>query len=536
MAEVAANEPDERVAGRRWTVRLDPAGRGSTVVRVSCSRPACADQRLPSPAVGRAAAVAHLKAHLRAAAGPRADAHCACRSESCHLHLRPAERPDRAPAWRCGGAVVLAVVADREGRWWQVMECCSRCAAATPGAQVVDTAPGATPRTPPGTAARTPRGAAAGPVGPRPAGDPAVPAEPSARGPVGVPQFSHLPEPGARPGAVPQPRSAAPRRRPPVGRIAQRYVPHDLQPAVLRDELVELGSRFRAYQQRSEPDLALLAELHERKARAFAAWADVSGDVNLRLEARRAEQAAATARAQHLQRTGQSPDDGTPAVARVLTSPAQWDHARSVLAHVAEHCPLPGADARLLVLVLTLRAAHSGQGNLVGQDLNSLGVAGPEELVEQLTGCGWLRLPGTVDDLLASRPESPTPITIPSLLPGPDGSGPFTFGRKLRPKLSGWAQRVISDKKLRKAKATSAVRLLALELATRTDASGLLGTGGQGIPLASLAARVETDADALQAMTDQLTRAGWLTDAALSATHLTGRLSERVLPFTCPLA
>src|SRR5690606_37005407 len=105
---------------------------------------------------------------------------------------------------------------------------------------------------------------------------------------------------------------------------------------------------------------------------------------------------------------------------------------------------LPGADARLLVLVLTLRAAHSGQGNLVGQDLNSLGVAGPEELVEQLTGCGWLRLPGTVDDLLASRPESPTPITIPSLLPGPDGSGPFTFGRKLRPKLSGWAQRVIS--------------------------------------------------------------------------------------------
>ncbi|MEU3950443.1 hypothetical protein [Streptomyces sp. NPDC029526] len=454
------------------------------------------------------------------------------------MHLRPTDRHDRMPSWRCGGAVVLAVVTDREGRWWQVTECCSRCAAATPGAQVVDTSPAVAPRTPPGAAPR--------PAGPRPAGDATAPPEQPSAGPVGVPQFSHLPVSGARasgargsgarPETVPEPRSGPPRRRPPAGRIAQRYIPHDLQPAVLRDELVELGSRFRAYQQRSEPDLSLLADLHERKARAFAAWADVSGDINLRLEARRAEQAAATARAQHLQRTGESLDGTTPAVARVLTSPAQWDHARSVLAHVAQHSPLPGPDARLLTLMLTLRAAHSGQGNIVGQDVSSLGLTGPEELVEQLTGCGWLRLPGTVDDLFASRPENPTPITVPSLLPGPDGSGPFAFGRKLRPKLSGWAQRVISDKKLRKAKATSAVRLLALQLATRTDAEGHLDAGGQGIPLAAVSAWVATDADALQPMVDLLVRAGWLTDdAVLSDTHLAGRVGERVLPFTCPL-
>ncbi|MGM7441808.1 hypothetical protein ACPW7O_10130, partial [Streptomyces tunisiensis] len=60
------SEPDERVPGRRWTVRLDPVGRGSAEVRVSCSRPACAERRLPSAAAGRTAAVAHLTAHLRA--------------------------------------------------------------------------------------------------------------------------------------------------------------------------------------------------------------------------------------------------------------------------------------------------------------------------------------------------------------------------------------------------------------------------------------------------------------------------------------
>jgi hypothetical protein len=71
----------------------------------------------------------------------------------------------------------------------------------------------------------------------------------------------------------------------------------------LRDELIELGDLFRAYQQREQPDLELLADLQERKARAFTLWADATGEGALRREARRAEQAAATARLQHHQRT-----------------------------------------------------------------------------------------------------------------------------------------------------------------------------------------------------------------------------------------
>ncbi|MFJ2899099.1 hypothetical protein ACIO87_30000 [Streptomyces sp. NPDC087218] len=514
MRKAPVSELDERLSGRRWTVRLDPVGRGGAVVRVSCSRPACAEQRLPSAAAGRAAAVAHLKAHLRAASAPRPGAHCACRAEGCHAHLPDTDRRAPAETWRCGGPVVLAVATDREGRWWQAMECCSRCAAATPGTRTAATS-------------RAPE--------PRPADRP-VPATATAG--AGVPQFSHAgtgPAGPAPAGPVPAPRSAPGRRRPRQVKIAQRVIPHTLRPIALRDELVELGNLFRAYQQRDQPDLVLLADLHSRKASAFAAWAETTGDPSLRLDAQRAEQAAATILLQHQQRTGQGASSDTPAVTRLLTRPGQWDCARSVLAHVTETAPLPGPEARLLMVMLTLRAAHTGTGNLVGQDLTGLGLEEPAELVTQLVDSGWLRLPCTIADLLASRPENPTAVTIPSLVPDEDGSGPLAFGRKLRPKLSGWAQRTVSDKKLRKAKAPAATRLLALVLATHSSVDGCLGPDGQGIDLDRLFSWCAIGPGELPPLTDQLTATDWLAEFAVTPTRLTGRLSERVLPLTCPL-
>ncbi|MEV6162276.1 hypothetical protein AB0L71_10145 [Streptomyces sp. NPDC052052] len=503
MTQAAVSELDERVPGRRWTVRLDAAGRGSAAVRISCSRPACAEQRLPSTAAGRAAAVAHLKAHLRAAPAPRAGAYCACRADGCHTHLPDSGRNARAEPWRCGGPVVLAVVTDREGRWWQALECCSRCAAAIPGAKTAATSQAPEPH-----------------PGERPA--------PVA---AGTPQFS---DGQVAAGPVPAPRSAPVRRRRRQAKIAQRIIPFDLRPVALRDELIELGDLFRDYQQRAEPDLALLAELHTRKANAFAAWAEAGGDIRLRLDAQRAEQAATAALLQHQQRTGQSASGTEPSVARLLTGPTQWDHARAVLAHVTDTAPLPGPQARLLVMMLTLRTAHTGTGNLVGQDLTGLGLTEPEDLVAQLTDCGWLCIPGTPGDLLASRPENPTPISVPSLTPHPDTSGPFTFGKKMRPKLSGWAQRVVSDKKLRKAKTTADTRLLALVLATQTCADGRLGPEGQGIDLERLATWCAVAPGELPHLTDRLEALDWLTEPSLT-TRLTGLLTERVLPLTCPL-
>lgn len=98
---VEAHATNERVTGRRWTVRLDPVGRGRADVRVSCSRPACAAQVLPSAAAGRTAAIAHLKAHLRAgpAPAPRCTAPVGPRSA-----IRTSAPPGRVSAPCPGGA------------------------------------------------------------------------------------------------------------------------------------------------------------------------------------------------------------------------------------------------------------------------------------------------------------------------------------------------------------------------------------------------------------------------------------------------
>ncbi|MFF3981061.1 hypothetical protein [Streptomyces sp. NPDC001828] len=419
MPQISTGDFEDRVLGRTWTVRLDSAGRGSAAVRVSCSRPACPTERLPSAAAGRAAAVAHLKAHLKAVSGPRAQAFCACKVESCQAHslARRDDRPERGEPWRCGGPVVLAVVTDREGRWWRVTECCSRCAAATPGARTIGTAPPALRA----TAAATPADTCDHPTA----------------APACAPQFS---DPSSAGSSLPVPtaRSVPRRPRPPRdGRIAGQVVPHSLRPVELRDELTELGDLFRAYQQRTEPDLALLAGLQTRKATAFTTWSALTDDPHLRREARRAEQAAQTARLQHQQRT-HCTDSGEPALNRVLTGAALWEHARTALAYCAGHCPLPGPETRLVVVMLTLRTAHTGTGNLVGQDLTGLGLSDPGGVVEQLAGCGWLSLPASVESLLESRPENPTPVTIPSLLP--NGEGPVrsgSAGRRARSSAAG---------------------------------------------------------------------------------------------------
>jgi hypothetical protein len=309
-------------------------------------------------------------------------------------------------------------------------------------------------------------------------------------------------------------------------------VPHDLRPVGLRDELIELGDAFRRYQRAGEPDLAALAELHERKARAFVTWADLTGDPSLRDEARRAEQSAATVRFQHANRTGESTAGG---VERVLTGVNQWEHARGVLAHVRDHAPVPGPEARLLVLLLTLRCARTGSGNVTGQDVNGWPVGDAEEALRELVDAGWLRLPGTAAEVMASAPENPTQIVVPSLVPEEGMVGPFGFGKLVRTKLSGWAQKGVGERKLRKKKTPAAVRLLALVCAAHTSADGSLGASGRGLEVADLAALCAVEEDQVAALVEQLTAVEWLAEASVEDGVLTGALCERVLTFGCPL-
>ncbi|MHA7959722.1 hypothetical protein ACX9I7_18380 [Streptomyces sp. L500] len=543
MAVEAGTRQEERVVGRVWTVRLDPDGRPSVgAVRLSCSRPACADQRFPGgAAVGRKAAIDHVKEHLariREGGGPRGDAWCACRAAGCAWHTpapaagRPSGAPPAAGAVRCEGPAVLTVYVDRAGRLWRIAETCTRCAAATPGCRVLNTA-----RRP---ARPAPAGMDQAPQKPDAQEDPAdrtgrdgLTAAFSDRGAApaaGAPSCA-----AASPAPVPRARAAQPasasRRTKRWGKIAQRIVPRDLEPDALRLELIKLGDEFRAYQQRTEPDLAVLATLHERKARAFSLWADVSGDISLRHEAERAEKAAQTTLEMHANRTGQ-PLGGTagdgPVVERLLTR-TQAASARTVLDYVAANSPHPEAEVRLAVLMLTLRSARAGTGNVTGQDLTGWLQGDAEQVVQRLIEADWLRLPGTVAELMASRPEGPIAITVPTLLP--EQARPFAFGKTTRARISGWAQKVVSDRKIRKKKATAADRLLALYTAAHARPDGRLGHAeDDGLRLDQAAEFCALPPDQIAEHAGLLVAAGWLAEADTTGDRLRGQLAERALP------
>ncbi|WP_265568957.1 hypothetical protein [Streptomyces hygroscopicus] len=239
--------------------------------------------------------------------------------------------------------------------------------------------------------------------------------------------------------------------------------------SVLRLELIELGDAFRAYEQRTEPDLALLADLHERKARAFRLWADVSGDGSLRHEAHRAEKAAQITHEMHANRTGQPAGNtaaGDQPVVERLPTRQQAVHARTVLDYVQAHAPHPEAEVRLAVLMLTLRAARAGTGNVTGQDLTGWLPDDAEQVVQRLVAADWLCLPGTVAEVMASRSEDPVAVAVPALLP--EQPRPFAFGKTTRGRISGWDQKVVGDRKIRKRKLGATTRLLALYTAGHT--------------------------------------------------------------------
>lgn len=422
------------------------------------------------------------------------------------------------------GPVVLSVHADRVGRLWRIAETCARCAAATVGCRVLATALPPSPPTP-----------SAGQTGlaqnPPPEGAPVF-SDAAPPSPVPPADDASSAAPAVGSAAVPSARAASPasgsRRAKRWGKIAQRTVPHDLQPDVLRVELIELGDAFRAYQQRTEPDLVLLADLHERKARAFSAWADATGDRSLRREAHRAQQAAETTREMHQNRVGEAVCGNDPVVERLLTR-NQAGHARTVLDYVPSHAPHPEAAVHLAVLLLTLRAARAGTGNITGQDVTGWLQGDAERVLEQLVTADWLRLPGSVPEALASRPEDPVQVTVPTLLP--EQQPPFTFGKTHRARISGWAQKIVGDRKLRKKKLGASTRLLALYAAAHTRSDGSLGHAGDGgLDLDKAAAFCALQVEDLTEHAELLVAADWLAQADTTSGSLRGQLTERALP------
>ncbi len=144
-----------------------------------------------------------------------------------------------------------------------------------------------------------------------------------------------------------------------------------------------------------------------------------------------------------------------------LLTPRQGEAARVLLSYVGA-LPLKGSDAKLLAMVVAIRAARGGIGNLTGQDVRSLRLADPEGAVTALAPLGWQGQ----EALLGEDLVTPVGVAVPDLTGRPDS--PLPFGKVMRSRVSGWTVRTMSAKPVKKTSA--AARLAALFLAAHGPA------------------------------------------------------------------
>lgn len=161
-----------------------------------------------------------------------------------------------------------------------------------------------------------------------------------------------------------------------------------------------------------------------------------------------------------------------------LLSSQQGEAARTLLSYTIS-LALPGPAAQLVAVMVAIRAARGGVGNLTGADLFALRLGDAREAVDALRGLGWQ----IGDALFDEDPATPVPITVPDLTRTDDH--PLPLGKNVRSRVSGWTTRALSAKPVKKL--PPAARLAGLFLAAHST-SKLLGQIPPDFPEACRAA------------------------------------------------
>ncbi|WP_175411941.1 hypothetical protein [Streptomyces sp. TRM64462] len=205
---------------------------------------------------------------------------------------------------------------------------------------------------------------------------------------------------------------------------------------------------------------------------------------------------------------------------KVLLSTTHADCLRHVWTYLASHRPGSTPEARLLAFVCTLRAASSGTASLTAQDISGMKLKDPGAALRDLTGSGWLA--GTTPDEVLQAGSTPVACDVPSLQTTTAGLAGVT--KSARPRLSGWAQRLFSHKRLRKH--SPEARLLA---AYTSSFATQVGEGR--VRVAEAAAITCVSQGALTSVVDSLTQADWYVEAKIEDEWLVCRLDDEVVGF-----
>jgi hypothetical protein len=187
----------------------------------------------------------------------------------------------------------------------------------------------------------------------------------------------------------------------------------------------------------------------------------------------------------------------------LLLTAHQMGLARAALAYLRT-VPAPTPESRLLALVLILRAAGTSRANLTGTDLTALRLPDPGAALTELVDTGIIVTAATVEQILTTTPADPALITLPDLA----HPGRLALSNTARPRISGWATRLLAAKPLRSLPCST--RLLTLYLTSHADHAGA-GTLDAHQAAATAGLPATDPADALTPHLIALVHADWLT-------------------------
>ncbi|MBE3002260.1 hypothetical protein IDM40_26690 [Nocardiopsis sp. HNM0947] len=199
---------------------------------------------------------------------------------------------------------------------------------------------------------------------------------------------------------------------------------------------------------------------------------------------------------------------------RVLPiNPDQYLLLQDVWERVIEDRAGTDPESRMLAVAIALRAVIRGFSYVLAHDMKILRIDNPEPSLSALTSTGWLD--STPERILAAGPMDPETCDMPSF-----HGNPWETTEGIRTRASGWYQRAINHRKMRKKPAR--LRVVGAYLASRAEFDATISVRADDIIEAcALSGPME-----LVELLEWLVRIEWITQPNLAQDPVRVSLTE----------